>query len=220
VAPASGRPGRAAHARIWLRATAFILPLDPRLGSSCGRGAARSKGAPPCGLSPRPSPLSGTATAVPGLEPACKLPSTRRAAGSAVAAYLLIYLRLGPVAPGPRHACRRCADPGDEGLRLLRFLMLSLVLCIGPAGAAVRRPLPPAALQSSAFSACAHCHGPLGRPTVAGGWFGWYFAYSANPRSLAGLSGADTSVTAQLHGFRYPVGHRPASFIPAGGLGL
>jgi nitrite reductase/ring-hydroxylating ferredoxin subunit/DMSO/TMAO reductase YedYZ heme-binding membrane subunit len=112
-----------------------------------------------------------------------------------IAAYLLLYLRLGP-------SLARVTLPPDGPTMAMKaygscaFLMLSLVLCIGPLARLDSRFLP--LLYNRRHFGVLTC-------TVAGGHvaavLGWYFSYSATP-VLAGLLGADTSY-AELHGFPF-----------------
>jgi nitrite reductase/ring-hydroxylating ferredoxin subunit/DMSO/TMAO reductase YedYZ heme-binding membrane subunit len=112
-----------------------------------------------------------------------------------IAAYLLIYLRLGP-------SLARVTLPPDESTMAMKaygscaFLMLSFVLCIGPLARLDSRFLP--LLYNRRHFGVLTC-------TVAGGHvaavLGWYFNYSATS-PIAGLLGADTSY-GQLHGFPF-----------------
>jgi nitrite reductase/ring-hydroxylating ferredoxin subunit/DMSO/TMAO reductase YedYZ heme-binding membrane subunit len=112
-----------------------------------------------------------------------------------IAAYLLIYLHLGP-------SLARVTSPPDGPTMAMKaygscaFLMLSFVLCIGPLARLDSRFLP--LLYNRRHFGVLTC-------AVAGGHvaavLGWYFSYSATP-VLAGLLGADTSY-GQLHGFPF-----------------
>jgi nitrite reductase/ring-hydroxylating ferredoxin subunit/DMSO/TMAO reductase YedYZ heme-binding membrane subunit len=112
-----------------------------------------------------------------------------------IAAYLLLYLRLGP-------SLARVTLPPDEQTLAMKaygscaFLMLSFVLCIGPLARLDARFLP--LLYNRRHFGVLTC-------AVAGGHvaavLGWYFSYSATP-VIAGLLGADTSY-AQLIGFPF-----------------
>jgi nitrite reductase/ring-hydroxylating ferredoxin subunit/DMSO/TMAO reductase YedYZ heme-binding membrane subunit len=112
-----------------------------------------------------------------------------------IAAYLLIYLRLGP-------SLARVTSLPDRPTMTMKaygscaFLMLSFVLCIGPLARLDARFLP--LLYNRRHFGVLTC-------TVAGGHvaavLGWYFSYSATP-VLAGLLGVDMSYR-QLHGFPF-----------------
>jgi nitrite reductase/ring-hydroxylating ferredoxin subunit/DMSO/TMAO reductase YedYZ heme-binding membrane subunit len=112
-----------------------------------------------------------------------------------IATYLLVYLRLGP------HLATITLPPDDQTLAMraygsCAFLMLTLVLGIGPLARLDRRFLP--LLYNRRHLGVMTCAVAAGH-VLAG--LDWYFAFSPTP-PLAGLLGADTSF-GQVHGFPF-----------------
>jgi DMSO/TMAO reductase YedYZ heme-binding membrane subunit/nitrite reductase/ring-hydroxylating ferredoxin subunit len=109
--------------------------------------------------------------------------------------YLVLYLRLGP-------ALQDVTLPPDEQTAAMRafgscaFILLSVVLAIGPLARLDRRFLP--LLYNRRHLGVMTCMVAAGH---AGQVLGWYFAYSPTP-PLVALLGADTSF-GQLQGFPF-----------------
>jgi nitrite reductase/ring-hydroxylating ferredoxin subunit/DMSO/TMAO reductase YedYZ heme-binding membrane subunit len=111
-----------------------------------------------------------------------------------IAIYLLVYLRLGPFL---RHA----AQPDDQTMAMkaygsCAFLLLTLILCIGPLARLDRRFL--AVLYNRRHLGVMTCAVAAGHVLAV---LGWYFAFSPTP-PLAALLGADAGF-GQLHGFPF-----------------
>jgi nitrite reductase/ring-hydroxylating ferredoxin subunit/DMSO/TMAO reductase YedYZ heme-binding membrane subunit len=120
-----------------------------------------------------------------------------------IAIYLLVYLRLGP------HLANVTLPPDDQTLAIkaygsCAFLLLTLVLGIGPLARLDRRFLP--VLYNRRHLGVMTCAVAAGHVLAV---LDWYFAYSPTP-PLAALLGADTSF-GQVHGF---------PFIPFGLFGF
>ena len=112
-----------------------------------------------------------------------------------VAAYLLVYLWLGP-------RLQRVTLPPDGPTMAMKaygscaFLLLTLVLCIGPLARLDRRFLP--LLYNRRHFGVMTCAVAFGHAAAV---LDWYFAFSAVPPTLAVL-GADAAY-GQWHGFPF-----------------
>lgn len=107
---------------------------------------------------------------------------------AAVLLYLAVYQAIPSSLDGARLAMQAYGS--------CAFLMLSLVLAIGPAARLDRRFLP--LLYNRRHFGVLTCVVALGHADAV---LGWYFAYSPTP-SLVGLLAADTAF-AQAHGFPF-----------------
>ena len=112
-----------------------------------------------------------------------------------IAVYLLVYLRLGPFL---RHLP---LPPDDQTMAMTAygscaFLLLTLILCIGPLARLDRRFL--AVLYNRRHLGVMTCAVATGHVLAV---LDWYFAFSPTP-PLAAMLGADASF-AQLHGFPF-----------------